>query len=48
MIEGIGYCVSELWESPDSDLVSGRWFEEEVLQRGKDVPGLEPKECSTF
>jgi len=27
-----GYCVWELWESPNSDLGSRRWFGEEVFQ----------------
>lgn len=35
------YCVLELWESPNSNLGSGRWFGEEVFQAEEKVtPGL--------
>lgn len=35
----MGYCVWELWESPNSDLGSGSWFGEEVFQ-------IEGKRCA--
>ena len=48
MIEG--KCDTlELWESPHSNLGSGRWFGEEVFQAEEKVtPGLELRERSTF
>lgn len=46
MIEVIQGTV---WELPNSDLGSERWFGEDGFrQREKDVPGLEPKACSSF
>lgn len=48
MISQRKYCDWDCRELPNLDLMSGRWFGEEVFQREKDVPGLEPKEYGTF